>query len=68
MWLGAQDLIALDLGSAGRVLARPSGTEPKLKIYVDLNGAAGTDPEAAHRELTAQATAMAREVGEGLAV
>ena len=68
MWLGAQDLIALDLGSAGRVLARPSGTEPKLKIYVDLNGVAGTDPEAAHRQLTAQATAMAREVGEGLAV
>jgi phosphomannomutase len=35
-WLGAQSLVELDLGARGRVLARPSGTEPKLKIYVDL--------------------------------
>lgn len=35
-YLGATNLIELDLGLSGRVLARPSGTEPKLKIYVDL--------------------------------
>lgn len=35
-YLGATNLIELDLGPFGRVLARPSGTEPKLKIYVDL--------------------------------
>ena len=35
-YLGATNLIELDLGDVGRVLARPSGTEPKLKIYVDL--------------------------------
>jgi phosphomannomutase len=35
-YLGATNLIELDLGDMGRVLARPSGTEPKLKIYVDL--------------------------------
>ncbi|MDK1019546.1 MAG: phospho-sugar mutase [Actinomycetota bacterium] len=35
-YLGATNLIQLDLGEAGRVLARPSGTEPKLKVYVDL--------------------------------
>ncbi len=34
-WLGAQPLVQLDL-EGGRILARPSGTEPKLKIYVDL--------------------------------
>jgi phosphomannomutase len=37
-YLGATNLIELDLGPAGRVLARPSGTEPKLKVYVDLAG------------------------------
>ncbi len=35
-YLGEADLVELDLGDVGRVLARPSGTEPKLKIYVDL--------------------------------
>ncbi|GMQ98712.1 MAG: phospho-sugar mutase [Acidimicrobiia bacterium] len=38
-YLGATNLIELDLGTSGRVLARPSGTEPKLKIYVDLSTA-----------------------------
>jgi len=37
-YLGATNLIELQLGTEGRVLARPSGTEPKLKVYVDLNG------------------------------
>ena len=67
-WLGAQDLVALDLGTAGRVLARPSGTEPKLKVYVDLSGGVGEDPERSHRELEQVAAEMAREVGEGLSV
>jgi phosphomannomutase len=35
-WLPATSLVALDLDGGGRVLVRPSGTEPKLKIYVDL--------------------------------
>ncbi|MBM3695239.1 MAG: phospho-sugar mutase [Actinobacteria bacterium] len=34
-WLGATPLVALELGETGRALVRPSGTEPKLKIYVD---------------------------------
>ena len=34
-WLGATPLIVLDLQDGSRVLVRPSGTEPKLKIYVD---------------------------------
>ncbi len=38
-WLGAAELVELVLDGGlekGRVLVRPSGTEPKLKIYVDL--------------------------------
>lgn len=34
-WLPASALVVLDLADGGRVLIRPSGTEPKLKIYVD---------------------------------
>ena len=43
-WLGEQALVELSLGSRGRVLVRPSGTEPKLKIYIDLTEAAGNAP------------------------
>ncbi len=35
-YLGATPLLEIDLGESGRCLIRPSGTEPKLKIYVDL--------------------------------
>jgi phosphomannomutase len=62
-WLGAQQLIALHLTDGGRVLVRPSGTEPKLKIYVDLKGVAGADPRAEQARLTVAAS----QLGEGLA-
>ena len=32
-WLGAASLIELELGSGVRLYVRPSGTEPKLKLY-----------------------------------
>jgi phosphomannomutase len=67
MWLGAQDLIEIELEDVGRILVRPSGTEPKLKIYTDLRGDAGHAPDEAQRDLAAVAADMAREVGEGLA-
>jgi phosphomannomutase len=66
IWLGQQDLIEVTLGSNGRILVRPSGTEPKLKIYVDLSGEAGSDHETAHSRLSEMARSLAVEMGEWL--
>jgi phosphomannomutase len=68
MWLGEQDLIEMSLGETGRVLVRPSGTEPKLKIYVDLSAGVDSEHAAAHLRLLANAQAMAKAVGEWLEV
>jgi phosphomannomutase len=67
-WLGAQDLIELTLGEEGRILVRPSGTEPKLKIYVDLSGSTEPDHATAHGRLLARAEALATAMGEWLEV
>jgi phosphomannomutase len=34
--LGATDGVLLRLGESGRVVVRPSGTEPKLKAYIEI--------------------------------
>ena len=67
-WLGEHDLVSMDLAD-GRAMIRPSGTEPKCKIYVDLRGEFGAedDLDARTQELTdearAVATALAAHVG-----
>ncbi len=42
------DIVAWDLADGARVVLRPSGTEPKLKVYVEVIGAIGASfyPEA----------------------
>lgn len=49
-WLPDTSLIALELEGGSRVLVRPSGTEPKLKIYVDLCIRLADDDIVASRE------------------
>jgi phosphomannomutase len=39
-------------------LVRPSGTEPKLKIYTDLRGECGDHPDQEHRELLSKAAEL----------
>ena len=67
-WLGEQALVELSLGREGRLLARPSGTEPKLKIYADLRGECGDDAFAAHDELSSRADLLAGELANHLAI
>jgi phosphomannomutase len=68
-WLASTPLVGLELGPAGRALVRPSGTEPKLKIYVDRRvGLAAADDvrqveEAALEEAGAVAADLARFLG-----
>lgn len=63
IWLGAQDLVELELGDLGRILVRPSGTEPKLKVYVDMTSPCGSDPDSEHLVMSG----IAAELGEALA-
>ena len=63
-WLGASSLIELRLQDRTRVLVRPSGTEPKLKMYVDsTRPVAGFDnPSGIERDLEAHAGAVASDL------
>ncbi len=62
-WLAAHALVALDL-DGGRAMLRPSGTEPKAKIYVDLRADhdAVSDPTTAVADLEAEARAVALQL------
>ncbi|HEX6301977.1 MAG TPA: phospho-sugar mutase [Acidimicrobiia bacterium] len=61
-WLGEQALIELHIGQMGRLLVRPSGTEPKLKIYVDLREDPGDDLDSQHMALEERAARLGREL------
>jgi phosphomannomutase len=63
-WLAGQELLELSFGSRGRALARPSGTEPKLKIYVDLTEAMGEHPMSQQATVSAQAVEVAAELAK----
>jgi phosphomannomutase len=60
-WLENTTLLELQLGELGRLLVRPSGTEPKLKIYVDLTRPVEHDSDVWRKEaeLRAEASALA---------
>ncbi len=63
-YLPVTELVELELGDLGRLLVRPSGTEPKLKIYGDLRADATrvSDLLALETELLATADDLAAAV------
>jgi phosphomannomutase len=56
----AGDILRLHLAGGSRVIVRPSGTEPKLKVYIDASSDAGTAQE---RRAAAEAVAAELEAG-----
>ena len=69
-WLGAASLLSLDLEDGSRVLVRPSGTEPKLKIYVDAHVPVpdAADPFALEEGLVERAEQVVTELAGSLEI
>lgn len=62
--LPASNVLAFDLADGGRVLVRPSGTEPKIKFYVEIAESISPDESLGACEARAlgRAAALADEV------
>ncbi|GAA4367457.1 phospho-sugar mutase [Agromyces bauzanensis] len=58
--LPPSDVLRIVLDGGGRVMVRPSGTEPKLKVYID---AVGTDGSVAERRAAASDAVARIEAG-----
>lgn len=57
----ARNVLIFELGGAGRLILRPSGTEPKNKIYAELGGAPGADLSTEIPRVDAAARALAED-------
>jgi phosphomannomutase len=62
--LPKSDLLAFELAGGARVMLRPSGTEPKLKLYVDASETPG--PGEAVEDVRARVSATVAALAESL--
>ena len=60
--LPPSDVVILELGAAGRVVVRPSGTEPKLKAYFEAVVPVRGDLAGARAEAAERLAAMRRDL------
>ena len=65
----SRDVLVFELGPDHRLVIRPSGTEPKTKIYAEAIVPVGEDLDAALAQAAAQAEALAADfVAQALAI
>lgn len=55
----SRNVLVFELGEEGRVILRPSGTEPKSKVYVERFGIRGADPLQERQRVDAEVEALA---------
>ena len=60
--LPKSNVLQFELTGRGKVSARPSGTEPKIKFYISIGGEPGADVSASRVSVGEQVTAIEREI------
>ncbi|MBK7079413.1 MAG: phospho-sugar mutase [Betaproteobacteria bacterium] len=68
VYRGAAPMIILDVEGDARIVVRPSGTEPKLKVYADVREAVGAseDPFVAYERARTMAGLLAEALASSL--